>query len=78
MELRLPPLPKSVQKAIAERVNYEENVLILIENKIDFEYVTPFRLKIGHFHFWPGTGLWRDYVKRANGQGMDSLLSAMS
>lgn len=78
MELRLPALPLSAQKAITDRINYEKNVLILIEKKIEFEYITPFRLKIGHFHLWPGTARWRDYSKNVKGQGIDSFLSAMS
>lgn len=78
MDLRIPPLPKVALKAIKERIDFQTNVKILIEKKIEFEYLTPLRLKIGHFHLWPGTGLWKDYGRNVSGQGIDSFLSAMS
>jgi len=80
MELIMPPMPKEVARILNERENFEKNVLILIKECIDFKYITPQKLKVGAFFFWPGSAMWRhsEVVNPLEGKDIESLLAAIA
>jgi len=65
-------------KTIEKRCTYEKNIISLKDRQIEFEYINPYKLKIGDIRFWPSTGRFKNLSTKVTGFGIDKLIASIA